>query len=127
MKKVILILITGLMLCGNAYSWEWTESAFNEWLKNSGSNKRMGCENPPRSIYCYDENNNPLWKKKENNLKVKVYGRSLNIPEYINKKKVKPNYETLMFYLYRYNNGPPKTTPYYEIKASKSSFQFKFD
>ena len=127
MKKILGIIVLSLLLSGSAYSWEWTESAFNEWLKNSGSNKRMGCENPPRLIYCYDENNNPLWKKKENNLKVKVYGRSLNIPEYINKKKVKPNYETLMFYLYRYNNGPPKTRPYYEIKASKSFFQFKFD
>ena len=48
MKKLLGIIVLGLLLSGNAYSWEWTEGAFNEWLKNSGSNKRMGCENPTR-------------------------------------------------------------------------------
>ena len=122
MKKLLGIVVLSLLFGGSGYSWEWTEGAFNEWLKNSGSNKRMGCENPPRSIYCYDENKNPLWKKKENNLKIKVYNQSLNIPHAAN-----PNYETLLFYLFRYIYAQPLTRPSYKIEPSNKPYQFKYE
>jgi len=122
MKKLLSILVLSLLFGGSGYSWEWTEGAFNEWLKNSGSNKRMGCEKRPRSINCWDDNGVPLWKKRENNLKIKVYNQSLNIPHAAN-----PNYDTLLFYLFRYIYAQPLTRPYYKIEPSNKPYQFKYE
>jgi len=100
MKKIFTFsAIIYLFATIQSFAWTWTEDAFKEFLK---------------------ENNN------QQNVNYKVYNNSLNMPEYINKEKVKPNYDTQLFYLFRYVNGFPSTKPYHKIKAL-DTYSFKFD
>ena len=120
MRKTLLILAFSFMFVQNANSWEWTKNAFNEWLKTNKIDKRMGCESLPRSVLCWDDSGKPLWEKKQNNLEVKIYNESLNLPH-----KANPNYDTLLFYLFRYIYGLPLARPYHEVKPSNTPYQFK--
>jgi hypothetical protein len=120
-KKLLTLIFLSLLFIQNANSWEWTRDAFNEWLKKNNIDKRFGCEKPPRPINCWDDNGVPLWEIKQNNLKIKVYNQSLNIPHAAN-----PNYDTLLFYLFRYIYAQPLTRPYYKIEPSNKPYQFKY-
>jgi len=108
MKKLLGILVLGLMLSGNAYA---EISAFNRWLYQNGH---------------YDlvekfENENVIFY--ENKYEIYRYPERYWIPE--NNPKPKPNYITLAYEFFRYSIFEKPILMKYSINPSKTSYKFQ--
>tara|TARA_Y100000817_G_scaffold12482_1_gene9670 strand:- start:603 stop:2003 length:1401 start_codon:yes stop_codon:yes gene_type:complete len=131
MKNFTLILILLFFQNNITFASDYSNSmlSFNLWLKNNGYSYRVGCDNKKtRNALCYDENGNPLWEDKENNLKVNAYKGRWSVP--FNKN---PNRDTLVYYNYKnlfsHETGDGSTIQWkkYLIQASKDPYEFKFN
>jgi CubicO group peptidase (beta-lactamase class C family) len=115
MKKLLGIVVLGLLLSGNAYAIDYRNSFafFNFWLQDNGFNK-----------YLKKDSNGQL----KNNLDIKAHKNRWGILY-----KSNPNRDTLIYYLYKYQHshrvGDPGTMQWeqVEIKPSKNPYEFKFN
>lgn len=115
MKKLLSIIVLGLLLGGNAYAIDYRNSFafFNFWLQDNGFNK-----------YLKKDSNGQL----KNNLDIKAHKNRWGILY-----KSNPNRDTLIYYLYKYQHshrvGDPGTMQWeqVEIKPSKNPYEFKFN
>jgi hypothetical protein len=108
MKKLLGIVVLGLMLSGNAYA---EISAFNRWLYQNGH---------------YDlvekvENENMILYK--NKYEIYRYPERYWIPE--ENPKPKPNYITLAYEFFRYSIFEKPKVMKYSINPSKTSYKFQ--
>ena len=115
MKKLLGIIVLGLLLSGNAFALDYRNSFtfFNFWLQDNGFNK-----------YLEKDSNGQL----KNNLDIKAHKNRWGILY-----KSNPNRDTLIYYLYKYQHshlvGDPGTMQWeqVEIKPSKNPYEFKFN
>ena len=152
MKKIILIIFSFVFLSCNVFANDRTIKNFNEWLLQNNFTeyveinehyeecRNCSLEALPR---CWEESGKPKkqcvidgdqnlgdygfkWEeqsKYKNNLKIKFYDNRSEIPE-----KVKPNYDTLLYYYWMYTNSNwNNNSVYSNIKASEKPYEFKFD
>src|SRR6056300_1698093 len=108
MKKLLGIIVLGLLLSGNAYA---EISAFNRWLYQNGH---------------YDlvekfENENVIFYK--NKYEIYRYPERYWIPE--ENPKPKPNYITLAYEFFRYSIFEKPKVMKYSINPSKTSYKFQ--
>jgi len=127
MKK-ILALISILIFSTTAYANNRLDG-FNKWLFENGYNEYVKkiesavCKAEPKysNMWYYNKCDQPQY---ENNLKIKFYEDSSWLPE----ETEKPNFDTLLFELYKYTYSPYRDRPIvdvYEVKPSKKPYKFK--
>ena len=127
MKK-ILALISILIFSTTAYANNRLDG-FNKWLFENGYNEYVKkiesavCKAEPKysNMWYYNKCDQPQYK---NNLKIKFYEDSSWLPE----ETEKPNFDTLLFELYKYTYSPYRDRPIvdvYEVKPSKKPYKFK--
>jgi CubicO group peptidase (beta-lactamase class C family) len=127
MKK-ILALISVLIFSTTAYANNRLDG-FNKWLFENGYSEYVKkvesavCKAEPKysNMWYYNKCGQPQY---ENNLKIKFYEDSSWLPE----ETEKPNFDTLLFELYKYTYSPYRDKPtvdVYEVKPSKKPYKFK--
>ena len=112
----------GLLLSGNAYANNRLDG-FNKWLFENGHTEyiekveREVCKAEPKysNLWYYNNCDKPKYK---NSLKIKFYDGW--IPE----KNVKPNYDTLLYELYRFIEQQVKRNQKYEVDPSPNPYEF---
>jgi hypothetical protein len=115
LKKLLGILVLGLLLSGNAYAKDYRNSFtfFNYWLQDNGFDK-----------YLELDSNGRL----QNNLNIKAHKNRWGILY-----KSNPNRDTLIYYLYKYQHSHLDGNPYtmqweiVEVKPSQKPYEFKFN
>ena len=140
MKKLLGILVLGLLLSNSAFADDIASgyedksdfknkvSEFNLWLKGNGYDQYLNFK--PRQI-CKDEakaKKDGVWyinKCNEftgsNNLKIKFYKKRWQV-----RPNAEPNRDTLIYYLWKTINHPYSFAFHtYEIKPSKEPYEFK--
>ena len=103
MKKILGIIVLGLLLSGNAYS---NEGLFNVWLKKNGHQQYLNTEQSEKckSFDKGDTNwyyNNCDEFRGSNNLDIKIKNKAFsaaNLAYHSN-----PNRDTLIYYLWAYS------------------------
>ena len=141
MKKILIILCFFLLnVSAQADRQERRFSNFNKWLVQNEFKEFYKLGFGEAKGKCKDlEKFSQLWyynkcDKQKNiipNYNVNIYNGNSEIPEKIQGKDVKANYETLLYYFWRYVHndegswaGAPR---YIDIKPSDNTYQFKFD
>jgi len=145
MKKIIIVIFSFVFLSSNVFAKDKNLNEFNEWLYQSGNDQYINIEQSPGckkliqkhglkvpKVGLFDEpkvkTNEWFWLgchkfQATNNLKIKFYDNRSEIPE-----KVKPNYDTLLYFYWRYTNRNWNINPKYtDIKASENPYKFKSD
>ena len=148
MKKLLSIIVLGLLLSGNAYAENRLIGYFNEWLNNNGHHQYLDKESDnvryklDRSVCkskTLEEDNNIIKKCigadgtiiPNSDLKFKkIYPNNLNIKFYdgwIPEENVKPNYGTLVYELFRFIVRPFKVrrVKKYEVEPSSNPYEFR--
>ena len=124
MKKLLGILVLGLLLSGNAYADDKKIQSFNSWLFKMGYHQYLNIElsEKCKSFDKGDTNwyyNNCDEFQGSNNLDIKIYTeRKSEIPY-----KKNPNRDTLLFYVYYYLKDI-KGFGKYLIEPSKEPLEF---
>ena len=150
MKKIIIVIFSLVFLSSNAIANDKTLAKFHEWLIQNNHTQYLEinkhfeeCKNCNRwdaVPQCFEESGKPKkqcvldgdqiygedgykWSnlKYKNNLKIKFYDGW--IPE----KNVKPNYDTLLYEFFRYNQKAftvEPTTEKYEVDPSSNPYEF---
>ena len=130
MKKLILIIFSFVFLSSNIFANDKNLNEFNEWLYQSGNDQYINIEQSPGckkliqkhglkvpKVGLFDEpkvkTNEWFWLgchkfQATNNLKIKFYDNRSEIPE-----KVKPNYDTLLYFYWKYTNRNWNISPKY--------------
>ena len=129
MKKILAYLSFILFISGNSYAGinKNRIDGFNKWLFENGHTEYVEkgesevCKAEPKysNVWYYNKCDQAKYK---NNLKIKFYNGWL--PE----ETKKPNFDTLLFELYKYTYSPYRdkpTTYVYEVKPSKKPYKFK--
>ena len=127
MKK-ILIIISILIFSTSAYANNRL-NGFNKWLFENGHTEYVEktvselCKDEPKYsvVWYYNNCDQPQYK---NNLNIKFYDNTSWLPE----ETEKPNFDTLLFELYKYTYSPYRDNPtvlVYEVKPSKKPYKFK--
>ena len=141
MKKILIILFFFLLnVSAQADRQERRFSNFNKWLVQNefkefyklGFGEAKGkCKDLKKFSHLWYYNKCDKQKKIIPNYNVNIYNGNSEIPEKIQGKDVKANYETLLYYFWRYVHndegnwaGAPR---YIDIKPSDNAYQFKFD
>ena len=124
MKKLLSILVLGLLLSGNAYADNRKIQSFNNWLFKNGHHQYLNTE-PSEKCKSFDKGdtnwyyNNCDEFRGSNNLDIKIYTeRKSEIPY-----KKNPNRDTLLFYVYYYLEDT-KGFGRYLIEPSKEPLEF---
>jgi hypothetical protein len=128
MKKTLVLLTLSLFIFGNSYADNRLDG-FNKWLFKNGYSEFVTkveskvCKAEPKysHLWYYNKCDKPQYK---NNLKIKFYKDSSWLPE----ETEKPNFDTLLFELYKYTYSPYRDNPtvlVYEVKPSKKPYKFK--
>ena len=128
MRKTLVFLTLSLFIFGNSYADNRLDG-FNKWLFKNGHSEFVTkeeskvCKAEPKysHLWYYNKCDKP---KYENNLKIKFYDDSSWLPE----ETEKPNFDTLLFELYKYTYSPYRDKPIvgvYEVKPSKKPYKFK--
>ena len=123
MKKILTI-ISILIFSTSAYA---NINSFNKWLYDNGhhelvekvENEKCKSFDKGDTNWYYNNCDQPNYK---NNLKIKFYYGW--IPE----ENVKPNYDTLLYEFFRYNQKAftvEPTTEKYEVKPSSNPYEFR--
>ena len=147
MKKLLGIIVMGLLLSGNAYAENRLIGYFNEWLNNNGHHQYLDKESDnvryklDRSVCkskTLEEDNNIIKKcigadgtiipnsdlkfKKiyPNNLDIKITKYKNNLDYDSN-----PNKDTLIYYLWNYSYKTRKELK--ELKSTNNSYDFKIN
>ena len=139
MKKIIVFLTLNFFICANSFADRQEErfSKFNKWLAKNEFTEyyKVGFAEPTGKCKDLEKFSN-LWyynkcdkdKKIIGNYNVNTYNNSSEIPEKIQGKDVKANYETLLYYYWMYVHQNWTTNERYsDIKPSDKPYQFKFD
>ena len=139
MKKIIVFLTLNFFICANSFADRQEErfSKFNKWLAKNEFTEyyKVGFAEPTGKCKDLEKYSN-LWyynkcdkdKKIIGNYDVNTYNNSSEIPEKIQGKDVKANYETLLYYYWMYVHQNWTTNERYsDIKPSNKPYQFKFD
>ena len=143
MKKVILILVLGLLFSGRAYALSQYLAEFTQWLSDNGYSEYVGakpdwskCSGDKTAsfdyipLFCYEKDGKLLsenerkiidkeWEKKKK-LDIKFYN-SNEIPE-----KSKPNRDTSLYYLFRGQLAGSTNSKAGSTK-SDNPYQFEFN
>ena len=143
MKKLILIIFSLVFLSNNVVANDLSVEKFHEWLFENGHTEyvnivqKEGCKKLIQKhglkvpkVGLFDEpkvkTNEWFWLECDefqatNNLKIKFYDGW--IPE----KNVKPNYGTLVYELFRFNERPFKVqrVEKYEVEPSSNPYEFR--
>ncbi len=138
MKKILIILFLYLLnVSAQADRQEERLSKFNKWLAKNEFTEFYKVEFVEQPGVCQDlVKFSNLWyyndcdkqKKIIPNHNVNTYNGNSEIPEKIQGKDVKANYETLLFYYWMYVHQNWTTNERYsDIKPSDKPYQFKFD
>jgi CubicO group peptidase (beta-lactamase class C family) len=110
MKKLLGILVLGLLWSNITFASSNSFVHFNKWLYDNGHHQYLNLD------------------EETNNLKINIYKGRWSAPF-----KANPNKDTLIYYLYKYldghHTGDPSTKQWgkYEIQPSKSPYEFKSD
>ena len=136
MKKIFIILFI-LIFSNNSTARERLFPEFNKWLaKNEfteyykvGFAEPTGkCKELEKFSQHWYYNNCDKDKKIIGNYNVNTYNGNSEIPEKIQGKDVKANYETLLFYYWMYvHQNWTNNERYSDIRPSDNPYQFKFD
>lgn len=139
MKKLLTITFI-LIFSTNVYANEKHFSEFNKWLLKNEFNDYIKLEFAEGTGKCKDlkkfsqhwyYNKCDKFKKIVPNYKVDTYNNRSEIPELIQGKEVRPNYETLLYYFWSYVHADSRnwaSAPRHsDIKSSDKPYQFKFD
>ena len=136
MKKIFIILFI-LIFSNNSIARERLFPEFNKWLaKNEfteyykvGFAEPTGkCKELEKFSQHWYYNNCDKDKKIIGNYNVNTYNGNSEIPEKIQGKDVKANYETLLFYYWMYvHQNWTNNERYSDIRPSDNPYQFKFD
>ena len=116
MKKLLAIVVLGLLWQNLVLANDLAISVFNKWLYDNGHQKYVTKENDGYS-YSY-----------KNNLNLKLSKKKWTLPEEAN-----PNFDTLLYYFFRYQHSHfvPGSNAYqwdtYEAKPSSQHYKFKSD
>jgi len=136
-KKILIVIFLILSTTTHADEQEEFFEEFNKWLaKNEFTDfYKVGFAEPTGK--CKDlEKFSHLWyynkcdkdKKIKGNYNVNTYNGNSEIPEKIQGKDVKANYETLLFYYWMYvHQNWTNNERYSDIRPSDNPYQFKFD
>jgi CubicO group peptidase (beta-lactamase class C family) len=125
MKKLLGIMVLGLLLSGNAYA---NINSFNKWLYDNGhyelvekveSEKCKSFDKGDTNWY-YNNCDRPLYKNKS---EIYTYPSRYWIPE--ENPKPKPNYITLAYEFFRYSIFEKPKVMKYSINPSKTSYKFQ--
>ena len=139
MKKIIVFLTLSFFIFSNSFADRQEErlSKFNKWLAKNEFTEFYKVEFVEQPGICQDlVKFSNLWyyndcdkqKKIIPNHNVNTYNGNSEIPEKIQGKDVKANYETLLFYYWMYVHQNWTTNERYsDIKPSDKPYQFKFD
>ncbi len=139
MKKIIVFLTLSFFIFTNSFADRQEErlSKFNKWLAKNEFTEFYKVEFVEQPGVCQDlVKFSNLWyyndcdkqKKIIPNHNVNTYNGNSEIPEKIQGKDVKANYETLLFYYWMYVHQNWTTNERYsDIKPSDKPYQFKFD
>ena len=128
MRKTLVFLTLSLFIFGNSYANNRLDG-FNKWLFKNGHSEFVTkeeskvCKAEPKysHLWYYNKCDKP---KYENDLKIKFFDDSSWLPE----ETEKPNFDTLLFELYKYTYSPYRDKPIvgvYEVKPSKKPYKFK--
>ena len=130
MKKLLGIVVLGLLLSGNA---DADISSFDTWLYNNGhfelleKGEKEICKSLDKGDPKYNTNLCHLNFYK-NNLNLKLSKKKWTLPEEAN-----PNFDTLLYYFFKYHHSHyvPGSRTYkwdtYEAKPSSQHYKFKSD
>ena len=130
MKKILGIIVLGLLLSSNAYA---SINSFNKWLYDNGHYELVEkiekeiCKSLDKSDPKYNTNLCHLDFYK-NNLDIKLYKGSWKVPYEQN-----PNRDTLIYYNYKnlfsHFNGDSNTYQFnrYEVKPNDKPYEFNFN
>ena len=129
MKKLLGIVVLGLLLSGNAYADDKKIQSFNSWLFKMGYHQYLNIELSEKcksfdkgdTNWYYNNCDQPGYKS---NLDIKIYDGW--IPEQVEK----PNYETLLYEFFKFNIFPfvrekRRSPEKYEVKPSSKPYKFK--
>ena len=143
MKKIIIVIFSLVFLSNNVVANDLSVAKFHEWLFENGHTEYVNIEQSPGckkliqkhglkvpKVGLFDEpkvkTNEWFWLECDefqatNNLKIKFYDGW--IPE----KNVKPNYGTLVYELFRFNERPFKVqrVEKYEVEPSSDPYEFR--
>ena len=143
MKKIIIVIFSLVFLSNNVVANDLSVAKFHEWLFENGHTEYVNIEQSPGckkliqkhglkvpKVGLLDEpkvkTNEWFWLECDefqatNNLKIKFYDGW--IPE----KNVKPNYGTLVYELFRFNERPFKVqrVEKYEVEPSSNPYEFR--
>ena len=132
MKKLLEILVLGLLLSGNAYA---NIDKFNKWLYDNGHYEFVEkiekeiCKSLVKGDPKYNINLCHVgYNYYKNNLNLKLSKKKWTLPEEAN-----PNFDTLLYYFFRYQHSHfvPDSNTYqwdtYEAKPSSQHYKFKSD
>ena len=137
MMKKILIILCLFLLNVSAHAETRLIKEFNKWLVQNEFKDyyKLGFAEPTGK--CKDlEKFSHLWyynkcdkqRKITGNYDINDYNEASEIPELINGKPVRPNYETLLYHFWLYVNGNwTNNDRYSDIKPSDNPYQFEFD
>ena len=104
MKKLLGILVLGLLWCNISFAQDYRIKNFIKWLYENGHNQ-----------YVEKDSNGRL----QTNLKLKLNPKKRNIDSNSN-----PNRDTLLYYVWDFTYGIRNS---YEVKPSKEPYEFKFN
>ena len=139
MKKIIVFLTLSFFIFTNSFADRQEErlSKFNKWLAKNEFTEFYKVEFVEQPGVCQDlVKFSNLWyyndcdkqKKIIPNHNVNTYNGNSEIPEKIQGKDVKANYETLLFYYWMYvHQNWTNNERYSDIRPSDNPYQFKFD
>ena len=128
MKKIIIVIFSLVFLSSNTIANDKTLTKFHEWLFENGHTEYVTkeeskvCKAEPKysNLWYYNKCDQDKYK---NNLKIKFYDGW--IPE--SWENVKPNYGTLVYEFFRYNQKAftvEPTTEKYEVEPSSKPYEF---
>ena len=125
MKKLLWIVVLGLLISGNAYADNRKIESFNNWLFKNGHHQYLNTE-PSEKCKSFDKGdtnwyyNNCDKFRGSNNLDIKINPKKNNLAYQAN-----PNLDTLIYYLWNYSYKSRKELK--EFKPSNKSYEFKFN
>ena len=129
MKKILGIIVLGLLLSGNAYANNRLIQSFNSWLSDNGYHQYLEkiesetCKSFDKGDTNWYYNNCDEFRG-SNNLDIKIKNKAFsaaNLAYHSN-----PNRDTLIYYLWAYSYRD-RSSHLREFKPTNNSYDFKFN
>ena len=130
MKKLLGIIVLGLLLSGNVYAQNPRMSMFNLWLSENGYHQYLSkeqnpiCKDEPKySTHWYGNNCDKF--EGSNNLNIKINNKVFTDTTLAYHSN--PNRDTLIFYLWKYSYRDRAHYMREILKPTNNSYDFKFN